>query len=153
MTAERLGVELVPMTAAHVEELMPFEQDMFGTEAWTRSAYLAELADVELRYYIAAREQEALLGWAGVLIIGDTAQIVTVGVLPAARRRGIARQMVTALMAEARRRGAREVLLEVRVDNDAAQRLYASEGFTELRVRRGYYDNGRVDAVEMRREL
>jgi len=54
---------------------------------------------------------------------------------------------------EARRRGAREAFLEVRVDNDAARRLYASEGFDEIGTRRGYYDNGRVDAVVMRREL
>lgn len=150
---ERLGVRLVPMEAGHVDELMPYERAMFGTEAWTRGAYLAEIADVRDRYYVAARGDGGLLGWAGVLMIGDAAEILTVGVVPAARRRGIARQLVAALLAEAGRRGAREAFLEVRVDNDAARQLYAREGFAELGVRRGYYDNGRVDAVVMRREL
>jgi ribosomal-protein-alanine N-acetyltransferase len=54
------------------------------------------------------------------------------------------------MIAEARRRGASEVLLEVREDNDAARGLYASEGFTVLGRRRGYYEQGRVDAVTMR---
>ncbi len=49
--------------------------------------------------------------------------------------------------------GAHEVLLEVRVDNDAARTLYRSEGFAELGVRRGYYELGRVDAITMRRDL
>jgi ribosomal-protein-alanine N-acetyltransferase len=51
---------------------------------------------------------------------------------------------------EARRRQADEVLLEVRVDNEAAQKLYDSEGFSMIGIRKGYYDHGRVDAVVMR---
>jgi [ribosomal protein S18]-alanine N-acetyltransferase len=153
VTTERLGVQLVAMTAEHVEELMTYEHDMFGTEAWTRSAYLAELADVRDRYYVAAAEQGALVGWAGLLMLGDAVEILTVGVVPAARRRGIARQLVAALVSEAKRRGAHEAFLEVRVDNAAARQLYAAEGFAEIGTRRGYYDNGRVDAVVMRREL
>ena len=150
---ERVDVRLVPMTAAHVDELMAYERAMFGTEAWTRSAYLTELADVRNRHYVAAVADDALVGWAGVLMVGDAAEILTVGVVPVARRRGIARQLVAALVAEARSRGAREAFLEVRVDNGAARQLYASEGFAELGVRPGYYDNGRVDAVVMRRDL
>jgi ribosomal-protein-alanine N-acetyltransferase len=62
----------------------------------------------------------------------------------------VGRLLVRALVAEARRRRAGEVLLEVREDNQAARRLYACEGFTVLGVRRGYYEQGRVDAVTMR---
>ncbi|MDT4944531.1 MAG: [ribosomal protein S18]-alanine N-acetyltransferase, partial [Pseudonocardiales bacterium] len=46
-----------------------------------------------------------------------------------------------------------EVFLEVRVDNEAAQSLYASEGFAQVGLRPVYYDAGRVDAVVMHREL
>jgi ribosomal-protein-alanine N-acetyltransferase len=74
-------------------------------------------------------------------------------VVPSARRRGIARQLLDGLLAEARRRGAVEAFLEVRVDNQAAQSLYVREGFAQVGVRPGYYDGGRVDAVVMRREL
>jgi ribosomal protein S18 acetylase RimI-like enzyme len=74
-------------------------------------------------------------------------------VLPAARRRGIARRLVAALLDEAVRRGATEAFLEVRVDNHPARELYRSEGFAEIGVRQGYYDAGRIDAVTMRKEL
>jgi ribosomal-protein-alanine acetyltransferase len=141
------------MTVDHLDAVMPFEQTMFGTEAWTRSGYRAELADTRSRYYIAAEESGALVGWAGLMVVGDTAEILTVGVVPPARRRGIARLLLADLLAEARRRGAREAFLEVRVDNDAARALYRSEGFAEVGIRRGYYAGGRVDAVTMRKEL
>jgi len=145
---------LVPMTVTHVDALMAHERDLFGTEAWTRQAYRAELADTRHRYYVAAEAEDgALLGWAGVMVVQDVAEILTVGVVPAARRTGLGRLMVADLLAEAVRRGAREVFLEVRVDNDAAQALYRREGFAEIGRRRGYYEGGRVDAVTMRKEL
>ena len=141
------------MIEADVDDLMTYEQDMFGTEAWTRSGYLTELADTRDRYYIAARDSGELIGWAGVRVIGDEAEILTVGVVPAARRRGVARRLLALLLDEADRRGAAVAFLEVRVDNDAAQQLYASEGFAVVGTRPGYYDTGRVDAVVMRRDL
>ncbi len=147
-------VRLVPMTAAHIDALMPFERDMFGTEAWTRAGYQSELADTRHRYYIAAEGPAGeLVGWAGVMVIGETAEILTVGVVPGARRGGIARLMAAGLLAEAMRRGAVEAFLEVRVDNVPARALYTSEGFADVGVRRGYYDAGRVDGVTMRKDL
>jgi ribosomal-protein-alanine N-acetyltransferase len=142
------------MTVAHIDALMPYEREMFGTEAWTRSGYRAELADTRYRYYLAAEGPAGeLLGWAGVRVVADEAEILTVGVVPGARRAGIARRLLDGLLAEAIRRGARAAFLEVRVDNDAARALYRSEGFADMGVRSGYYDAGRVDALTMRKEL
>jgi ribosomal-protein-alanine N-acetyltransferase len=132
---------------------MPYEQEMFGTEAWTASSYRTELADTRYRYYVVAEVDGTLVGWAGVMVIGDEAQILTVGVVPSMRRNGVARALVDELISEAKRRGATEAFLEVRVDNDAARTLYEGQGFAEIGIRRGYYDGGRVDAVVMRREF
>ncbi len=145
---------IVPMTGEHIAALMPYERAMFGTEAWTRNGYRTELADRRHRYYLAAEDADGtLLGWAGVMVVADAAEILTVGVIPAARRTGIARRLVNALLDEAIRRGATQAFLETRVDNDAALHLYRSEGFVDLGHRRGYYDAGRVDAVTMRKDL
>ena len=142
------------MQPRDVDALMPYEREMFGTEAWTRNGYLSELADGRHRYYVTAEGAgDTMLGWAGVMIIGRTAEILTVGVVPSARRGGIARTLIATLLDEAGRRGVTEVFLEVRVDNDAARELYRTEGFAEVGRRRGYYDGGRVDAVTMRRFL
>jgi ribosomal-protein-alanine N-acetyltransferase len=148
------AIRLRPMRKADLDVLLPHEQAMFGTESWSRDSYLDELADTELRLYLVAEDADGqVLASAGLLAIAETAQILTIGVLPLARRRGIARLLVNALVAEARRRHAHEVLLEVRVDNKPARELYESEGFAVIGTRRGYYDRGRVDAVVMRREL
>lgn len=148
------GARLLPMTRTHVDALMSYEQDMFGTEAWSRASYLAELADKRNRYYIAAEGPDGeLLGWAGVLVIAETAEIMTVGVVPRARRAGTGRRMLDRLLAEAITRGAAEAFLEVRADNDAARALYRTAGFDEVGLRRGYYAGGTVDAVTMRKGL
>ena len=128
-----ITIRLVPMTTAHVDALMAHEREMFGTEAWTRNGYRAELADTRHRHYLAAEDDaHTLLGWAGVLVVQTTAEILTVGVVPAARRRGVARQLVTALLDQAVHRGADEAFLEVRVDNPAARALYTAHGFVEI---------------------
>lgn len=159
------AVRMVAMTPDHIDALMVHERAMFGTEAWTANGYRSELADTEHRYYLAVEADApmgtsdvvagpaGLLAWGGVMVIADTAQIVTVGVIPGARRRGIARLLLDALLVEALRRGAVEALLEVRVDNDAAQALYRGAGFAQVGVRPGYYDGGRIDAAVLRREL
>jgi [ribosomal protein S18]-alanine N-acetyltransferase len=145
---------VVPMTRAHVEQLMPYEHELFGTEAWSAASYRAEIADTRSRHYVAVEGPDGeLLGWGGMLIAGDQAEILTVGVVPAAQRRGLARAMLADLYAEAVRRGAHELFLEVRVDNAAAIALYLAEGFTDIGRRRGYYEHGRVDAMVMRKPL
>ena len=145
---------VVPMTSAHVDALMAYEREMFGPEAWTAGGYRSELADRRNRAYVAVEGEDGeLLGWGGILVAADQSELLTVGTVPAARRTGLARLMLAELIAEAVRRGAGEMFLEVRVDNESAISLYLSEGFVEVGRRPGYYENGRVDAIVMRKEL
>ncbi len=146
-------IRLRQMELSDIDALLPYEQDMFGTEAWSRSSYRSEITDRH-RHYVAAQTGDGVfLGWAGVMVIGVCAEILTVGVIPVARRVGVARRLVAALLAEAIRRGATECFLEVRVDNPAARELYRSEGFVDVGLRRGYYAGGCVDGVTMRKVL
>lgn len=147
-------VVIVAMRPEHIDELMPHERDLFGTEAWSADSYREELADTAHRHYLAALDGDGnLVAWAGVRVVAGDAEILTVGVVPAARRQGIAVRLLNALLHEARHRGATQAFLEVRVDNTGARRLYEREGFVRVGVRRGYYDSGRVDAVVMRLDL
>ncbi len=145
------------MVKADIDRLMVHEDELFGTEAWSPDSYRAELADRRYRRYLVAERASGppaqLVGWAGVIVVAETAQILTIGVVTAEQGRGVGQTLLDELLAEARRRGATEIVLEVRIDNAAARRLYERNRFVPLRVRRGYYDLGRVDAVEMKREL
>jgi ribosomal-protein-alanine N-acetyltransferase len=88
-------------------------------------------------------------------VVADEAELLTVAVLPEARRQGLGRRLVADFLDEARRRGAAAAFLEVAAGNAAARALYARAGFVESGRRRGYYHGpgGSDDAVVMRRAL
>jgi ribosomal-protein-alanine N-acetyltransferase len=87
-----------------------------------------------------------VVGYAGLCDYPDEAFVQTMAVAPGAQRRGLGALLLEDLLAEAARRKHRRVLLEVRVDNEPAQRLYARYGFQQESVRRGYYPGG-IDAL------
>jgi len=133
---------------------MAIEHAVFPTDAWSRESMRSELASPH-GYYLVAFDQgdpDRFVGYAGLLAPRGSHQsdIQSLAVVESARRRGLARTMVQALVAEARQRGAREVFLEVRVDNPGAQALYASLGFERLGLRKGYYQPDNVDGISMR---
>jgi len=99
---------------------------------------------------------EAPLGVILCRVAAEEMEVLTLGVALAARRRGVARALMTAGLEAARRAGAGSCFLEVAVDNPAAVELYESLGFRRAGVRRRYYDRGGgefVDAHVMRLDL
>ena len=106
------------------------------------------------RLYLVAEEGDTLIGYAGMMFTGGPqADVVTLAVDPARWGRGTGTALLSALVAEAARRGCTEVLLEVRKDNPRARQLYLRHGFAEIGIRRGYYQPSGVDAVVMRKVL
>jgi [ribosomal protein S18]-alanine N-acetyltransferase len=143
------------MRPADVDALVPLAQELFASDPpWSAAHFQSELRDVpETRWYVVAEVDGQLAGYAGLMTAGDTADVQTLAVAPAYQRRGIATALLEALTAEATRRGASTLLLEVRADNQAALALYARHGFEQISRRRGYYDAGRLDALVLRRQL
>lgn len=94
------------------------------------------------------------LGYAGVGRMGPAAwpeyEIRTIGVDPAAQRRGIARLMMDAIVELADSHDA-PIFLEVRVGNDPAIRLYEAYDFVINGLRRNYYQPSGADAHTMYR--
>jgi ribosomal-protein-alanine N-acetyltransferase len=137
-----------------VEAIMELERATFTTDAWSQHSMLTEV-ESEHTYYLVAFEPEhpeRIDGYAGLLAPAGAPEgdIQTIAVAPAARRHGLGRALMTALVGEARKRGAREVFLEVRADNPGAQTLYRDLGFEEIGVRPRYYQPDDVDALVMR---
>lgn len=92
------------------------------------------------------------VGYVGAYTVCRETDILTVAVAPAARRSGVGRQLMAALFA-ALAQESDAVFLEVRESNAAARALYASLGFAEIGVRRGYYKLPTEDAVLYKKEL
>jgi ribosomal-protein-alanine N-acetyltransferase len=100
------------------------EQELFPVDAWPLQMFYEEFFRPDTRRYIVAEVDGVIVGYAGVMVIDTTADIQTIAVLPDHEGRGIGTALLRELLAEAARRGAREVLLEVRADNPRAQLLY-----------------------------
>lgn len=147
-------VELRPMRWWDIATVAGLERVLFPKDAWTVEAFWSELAEVpRTRYYIVAESAGAeIVGYAGLFAARDQADIQTIGVRPDYQRTGLGRRLLDALVAETRRRGCREVFLEVRAENQAAIALYERAGFEMTGRRRGYYGPG-ADAITMRRRL
>ncbi len=145
---------LRPMTTADLPAVLVLEQELFGEEAWSRQMLTSELGELPDRYYLVAEDGGAVAGYAGLFAPGGgQADVLTIAVAGQRWGQGIGSRLLDALLAEAARRGCPEVFLEVRVDNDRAQRLYLRRGFTRIGLRRGYYQPSGTDAVVMRLDL
>lgn len=150
MTGEVL---LRPMRWWDVEPAHALETQLFP-DSWSVETFWSELAHVpETRHYLVAERDGALVGYAGLVVVAHQADVQTLAVAPAEQGRGLGRRLLDALLDEARRRDAHDVLLEVRAENAAAQALYARAGFERVGVRRGYYQPGGTDALVLRRRL
>jgi [ribosomal protein S18]-alanine N-acetyltransferase len=96
-----------------------------------------------------AWEHDQPAGLALALDLGGECEILALGVVPELRRAGIGSALLASIREEARRRGARQVFLEVAADNIAARALYAAQGFNQIGRRLNYYRRpaGPVDAL------
>jgi ribosomal-protein-alanine N-acetyltransferase len=100
-------------------------------------------------HYVVHRDADGVVdGYAGIALLGDEAEVHTIGVRPAAQGAGIGRALLRELLAHA---GGRRILLEVRTDNRPAIALYESEGFVVVGIRRRYYRPSGADAYTMAR--
>jgi ribosomal-protein-alanine N-acetyltransferase len=146
---------LRPMTTADLPGVMELELALFGEESWSRDMLAGELRQqpASRHYLVAEDEAGQVIGYGGLLAAGTQADVVTLAVSTARWGQGIGSQLLAALLDEARGRGCAEVFLEVRMDNVRAQRLYRDRGFTEIGIRRGYYQPSGADALVMRLDL
>ena len=104
---------------------------------WTEEVLRSELT-AENRTYLVS-EAEDVVGFGGVMVVGDEAHITNLLVARSHRRQGIATEMLVRLIDAARDGGARHLTLEVRSENDGARLLYSRFGLVPVGVRPGYY--------------
>ncbi|MFB4288617.1 ribosomal protein S18-alanine N-acetyltransferase [Nonomuraea sp. ATR24] len=146
-------MKLRQMTEADLPAVMAIERATFPRDAWSEGMMRGELADQpRTRHYVVALVEEQIVGYAGLAVAADQADVQTIAVLDTHRGTGVGGAMLSALLQEAGRRGAREIFLEVREDNPVARGVYTHFGFEEIGTRRRYYEDG-TDAIMMRRKL
>jgi ribosomal-protein-alanine acetyltransferase len=107
-----------------------------------------------VRISLVAEDPEAgILGFLVTVLIPPQAELEMIAVSRAARRQGIARGLMAAMMAELKERHITEVMLEVRESNHPARLLYVSVGFAETGRRPAYYSDPQEDAILLQRSV
>jgi ribosomal-protein-alanine N-acetyltransferase len=126
-----------PMTSDDLAAVTALEQD-HQPAPWSESSFRDELSQENRSYLVAG---DPIVGFGGIMVIGDEAHVTNLLVSPESRRCGVGRKLIIALVESAIGEGARHLTLEVRSTNRAARSLYASLGLAPVGVRPRYYSD------------
>jgi [ribosomal protein S18]-alanine N-acetyltransferase len=155
-----------PMRWEDVPQVMTIERESFPLP-WPERAYRYELTENQNSHYVVLRratdgdpggcwqslrglwqrqDLSPILGYGGFWMIAGEAHISTIAVSREWRGNGLGELLLWSMLKEARKMGAVEATLEVRVSNEAAQNLYEKYGFEKVGRRRRYYQDNGEDA-------
>jgi ribosomal-protein-alanine N-acetyltransferase len=146
-------LEIRPMTHADLPAVLAIEVDLFPINAWSEELFLAELAEVSVSRDLAVAVLDSqVVGYASFRYVGKEGDVNTVAVSKDQQGKGIGTALMDWLESQATLRNVREIFLEVRSDNDAALKMYASRDYERIDIRRNYYGNT-IDANIMRKRV
>lgn len=138
-------LELIPASAAHGAAMEAMHAASFPPrERWGSDAMVLQLSLPGAFGYLAGPS-----GFVLARVAADEAEILTLAVVPASRRSGLATALLRAALSRAAASGAVAMLLEVAEANDAARATYARLGFLPVGRRKGYYGTGQ-DALVLK---
>ena len=139
----RLKKEFIP-EIAQIEKLCfsdPWSEE--GLEKLLEDGYVCLLALVD----------GVVAGYVGMYFVLDEGNIINVATHPSYRRRGLAKALLKKLDEASLELDLRELYLEVRLGNESAKALYASNGWEVIGTRKNFYSHPTEDAVLMKKEL
>ena len=140
MITEPLTVHVTQMKKRHVRSVLRIEEQVYP-RPWSQSLFLSELALRTTRAYFVARIGRDVVGYAGLMTTAEDGHITTIAVDPRWHRHKVGTRLMLGLAREAVARQARNLTLEVRLSNLAAQHLYRRFGFAPVGVRKNYYQD------------
>lgn len=145
-------IKVIDARLCHIDAVEAIEKRCFSLP-WTREMLVKQLyGDMQI-FLAAENESGEAVGYVGLMYVLDEGYISNVAVSPDWRRRGIGDMLIEELIIRARAKKLSFVTLEVRESNLAAIELYKKHGFTEVGVRRNYYERPTENAILMTRFL
>ncbi len=141
------------MIALDIPVLAGLEKEIYPESPWSAAQFREELSGVpKTRKYLVALDKQEIVGYGGVALAGDVADIHTLTVIPSYRRKGIATQILKELEGWALSKGFKDFMLEMREGNLEAQPLYEKYGYQVISRPDNYYAPG-IHALIMRKEV
>lgn len=142
------AVRIVPMRRRHLKQVVRIEEEVYP-RPWTSTLFLSEIAQRSSRRYRVALIGPMLVGYCGLMVVGDEGHVTTLTVDERWQHHGLGTLMLLDLARAAPALGIRHLTLEVRVGNAPAQVLYRRFGFAPVGVRKNYYSETGEDAIIM----
>jgi ribosomal-protein-alanine N-acetyltransferase len=140
-------------TSFDLPVFVSLDKELFPYSPWSSSQYKEEFSAPTRHFVVALDDAQSIIGYAGVFAPGGAeADVLTVGVVPDHRGKGIARHLMAMITDWAREQGSTAMMLEVKVDNTEAIGLYESMGYSKVNIRKDYFGTG-LDALVMRLDL
>ena len=136
------------MTPDDVEAVHAIELATFPTP-WTLDSFHYEMRENQYAHYLVAEDEKGIIGFCGMWLVIDAAQITNVAVVERMRGKKIGEALMKEAMRVAREGNMDVMSLEVRVTNVVAQNLYRKLGFQDGGIRKGYYTDNGEDALVM----
>jgi ribosomal-protein-alanine N-acetyltransferase len=148
-----LGISYRVATAFDLPVFVSLDKELFPYSPWSASQYKEEFSSPTRHFVVATDTEQNIIGYAGVFAPGGAeADVLTVGVIPGQRGKGVARELMALITDWAKEQGSIAMMLEVKVDNHDAIGLYESLGYSKLNIRKDYFGAG-IDALVMRLDL
>jgi len=135
------------MTREHLQQVHNIECECFAVP-WSYQSFELEMTN-PLAIYIVAMCGAEIVGFAGMHHVVDEGHITNIAVREQWRKQGIGDALVRGLCDIAVAKGIDGMVLEVRMGNAAAQRLYGRHGFVFAGIRKNYYVDTKEDAIVM----
>lgn len=138
---------IIDIEPKHVPQIKEIEKQCFSVP-WTDDQLRAQLPD-KMHVFIVAESGEKVLGYVGMMFVLDEGYISNVAVAPEYRRMGIADALISELLRRANELELSFVTLEVRESNAPARALYEKNGFSDVGLRKNYYNFPTENAILM----
>ena len=127
------------------------EKECFGGESWSYGTIATSFGNPAYSL-VTAEEDGEVIGFGCTMTVCENCDLENILVAEEYRNSGVGKRILTELLKDAKERGAEKVLLEVRVSNAPAMRLYLSCGFKGIHARTRYYSDGE-DCLVMSKDL
>lgn len=134
------------MQEGDIPAVAAIERTVFS-RPWTEQSFAEALQQDVL--FIVVLKENAIVGYCGMYCSFEEGEITNVAVMPKEQGCGLGRKMMEYLLEQARERGIRRIILEVRISNENAIHLYESLGFHNCGIRKGFYEMPREDGMVM----
>ena len=141
-------LKIVAMSPKEIDGISLLEKECFSAP-WSKASLESELEN-ENAVFLAAVDEDSVLGYVGCILVCGEASVTNVAVLKSARRQKIGSLLIEALISKLKEKGAESVFLEVRKSNNAAISLYEKFNFSICGERKNFYREPCEDAYIMK---